>query len=80
MNWVGPGLLRRGLVGATKVWRRSRVAALRVGLETESRLEEELGLELARGSARLSVCVSEEGGGRDREGEREGGTERERER
>ena len=43
------------------MWRRSRVAALRVGLETESRLAEELGLELARGSARLSVWVWREG-------------------
>ena len=55
--------------------RRSRVAALRVGLETESRLMEGLGLEVARESARLSVC-----GRKRRRREREGGRERERER
>ena len=48
--------------------RRSRVAALRVGLETESRLMEGLGLEVARGSVRSSMCVWRGGG---KEGERE---------
>ena len=52
---------------------------MRVGLETESRLMEGLGLEAAaRGSARLSVCGRKRRR-REREGERERERERERE-